>query len=105
MGEAWEQGYANIVSTCSTQDCHVSTLQDRLDWSYFRVLSHTLCQRSLMLGVRVERVDGFMANTFRQANNQRTLSGLQRGDTCTDNTTVISPWLLGIITGDYPYRT
>ena len=34
-----------------------------------------------MLGVRVERVDGFKANTFRQANNQRTLSGLQRGDT------------------------
>ena len=28
MGEAWEQGYANIVSTCSTQDCHISTLQD-----------------------------------------------------------------------------
>ena len=55
-----------------------------------------------MLGVRVERVDGFMANTFRQANSQRMLSGLQRGDT--DDTTLISPWLLGIITGDYPYR-
>ena len=57
-----------------------------------------------MLGVRVERVDGFMANTFRQANSQRTLSDLQRGDICTDDTTLISPWLLGIITGDYPYR-
>ena len=50
------------------------------------------------------RVDGFKANAFRQANSQRTLSDLLRGDTCTDDTTLISPWLLGIITGDYPDR-
>ena len=89
MGEAWERGYQSGYLTVQQHSilenndhilARVVTFVHYNTWSYFRVLSHTWCQRSLVLGVRVERVEGFMASTFRQANSQRILSGLERGE-------------------------